>query len=99
MLMMDVGEMFVRVFCGIVPVRVAVRFIRRSVRRVFVPVMCVVRVPVFVFKRRMRVFVFVVFGQVKINSDSHQSRRDCQRNGQRIAQKSNRNQRSDKWRQ
>lgn len=74
--MMDVWEMFVRVVCILVPVRVAVRLVRRNVRRMFVPVMFIVVMPVFVFERQMGVFVFVPFGQVKINADAHQSRRD-----------------------
>ena len=45
----------------------------RRFGRIFVAVMFVVRVSVFVFKRCVKMFVSVFFGQMQVNAEAHQN--------------------------
>ena len=68
----DVGVVSVRVPQGFVPVRVAVRLPRWIGRVVFVSVVHIVDVEVLVLQRFVNVLVFVPFGQMETDAQSHE---------------------------
>ena len=72
MLVMQVGIMRVLVHHRRVAVRMGVRFARRIGRRVRVPVVLVVRVPVLVLHRFVDVLVIVALGDMEPDADNHQ---------------------------
>ena len=70
----DVGVVSVRVPQGFVPVRTAVRLPLWIFRGVLVSVVFVVDVQVFVLQRFVSVLVFVPFGQMEPDTQSHERR-------------------------
>ena len=68
----DVGVVSVRVPQGFVPVRMAVRLPRWIVRGVLMSVVFVVDVQVVVLQRFVSMLVFVPFGQMETDAQSHE---------------------------
>jgi hypothetical protein len=71
-LVMHVGNVGVLVLKALVPMRMRMRFARRSVRRVLMLVMLVMDVGMLVLRRHVYVLMLVVLGQVQPHPDCHQ---------------------------
>ena len=63
--MMQIGIMRVSVHNGLVAVPMGVRFARRIVRSVLVPMVCIVAVVVFVLEGLVLVFVVMPLGEMQ----------------------------------
>lgn len=70
----------------LMPVRVFVRLVSRPHECVLVPMMFIVNIAVTVLHRFMRVFIFVVLGEVQPRAPSHEGGREPERARGRLAQ-------------
>jgi hypothetical protein len=83
-LMVKIGKVRVPMNQGRMPVPVRMWLTRRSARIVSVLVMRVVRMPMLVLHRLVRVFMLVAFGQMHPKADRHEEARREQPARQRL---------------
>ena len=93
---MQVGIMQVLVDETAVPMRMAVRFAVRVGRRMRVPMMRVVDMPVLVKERFVHMLMFVFFGKMQINARCHEPGSGDQRPCDGLAEQRNRDRGADK---
>ena len=96
--MVDVGVVRVRMNHWLVPVRVAVRLVRRFGGVVDVLVMFVVGMKMVVLHRLMAMLVLVPFRQVKPHTSTHENGGDAEADCEFVVQKQKRDDCADEWR-
>ena len=96
--MVHVGRVCVLVAQACVPMPMGMRLTRRIIGTVGMPVMRVVHVRMRVFHHFVLMLMLVLLGQVKPDANSHKQACGKELHRDRLSQKQNRCNRSDKWR-